>query len=177
MSKNGNGEGSIYPYKRNGKKVGYRGAYVVYTAAGPKRRYVTGKDRDDVRQKLTKAMADRDGGLVFDADNLKVGEYLERWLFDSVRDTVRPTTFERYEQIVRAHIRPVLGHVRLKSLTPAHVRGLYREKLEGGLSPRTVQYVHVTLHKGLKAAVADGLIPRNATPSSPRRYAGKRYTL
>ena len=58
----GNGEGSIYPHKRNGKKVGYRGAYVVYTAAGPKRRYVTGKTRDEVRQKLARAIADRDGG-------------------------------------------------------------------------------------------------------------------
>jgi len=48
-------------------------------------------------------------------------------------------------------------------VTPAHVRGLYREKLEAGLSPRTVQYVHVTLHKALNQAVADGLIPRNAT--------------
>jgi integrase len=63
MAKNGNGEGSIYEHKRNGKKVGYRGAYTVYTAEGPKRRYVTGKTRDEVRQKLTKAMADRDGGL------------------------------------------------------------------------------------------------------------------
>lgn len=40
---------------------------------------------------------------------------------------------------------------------------LYREKLEDGLSPRTVRYIHVTLHKALKQAVADGLIPRNAT--------------
>lgn len=35
MSKKGNGEGSIYPHKRNGKKVGYRGAYTVYSAQGP----------------------------------------------------------------------------------------------------------------------------------------------
>jgi integrase len=41
------------------------------------------------------------------------------------------------------------------------VRGLYREKLDGGLSPRSVQYIHVTLNKALKQAVADGLIPRN----------------
>lgn len=105
----------------------------------------------------------RDSGLVFDADNLKVGEYLERWLLDSVQDTVRPTTYERYEQIVRTHIRPVLGGMKLKNVTPAHVRGLYREKLEEGLSPRTVQYIHVTLHKALKQTVADGFIPRNAT--------------
>jgi len=35
MAKNGNGEGSIYEHKRNGKKVGYRGAYWVYTSDGP----------------------------------------------------------------------------------------------------------------------------------------------
>lgn len=49
MAKNGNGEGSIYPHKRNGKKIGYRGAYWVHTAEGPKRRYVTGKTRNEVR--------------------------------------------------------------------------------------------------------------------------------
>ncbi|HZF59706.1 MAG TPA: N-terminal phage integrase SAM-like domain-containing protein [Rubrobacter sp.] len=114
-------------------------------------------------EKLTRATADRDGGLVFDADNLKVGEYLDRWLADSVRDTVRATTYERYEQMVRTHLRPILGTVKLKSVTPAHVRGLYREKLGSGLSPRTVQYIHVTLHRALKQAVQDGLIPRNAT--------------
>jgi integrase len=43
------------------------------------------------------------------------------------------------------------------------VRSLYRKRLEAGLSARTVQYVHVTLHKALKQAVHDGLIPRNAT--------------
>jgi len=49
------------------------------------------------------------------------------------------------------------------ALTTAHVRGLYREKLDSGLAPRTVQYIHTTLHKALKDAVADALIPRNVT--------------
>jgi integrase len=80
-----------------------------------------------------------------------------------VRDTVRSTTYERHEQITRKHIIPEVGRVKIKALTPAHVRGLYRKKLEAGLSPRSVQYVHVTLHKALKQAVRDGLIPRNAT--------------
>src|SRR5215203_5964304 len=77
MAKNGNGEGSIYEHKKNGIKVGYRGAYWVYTSDGPKRRYVQGKTRAEVNQKLTKVMADRDGGLVFDAGSITVGEYLE----------------------------------------------------------------------------------------------------
>jgi integrase len=34
--------------------------------------------------------------------------------------------------------------------------------LDSGLAPATVHKLHVVLHKALKAAVADGLIPRNA---------------
>src|SRR5918997_184688 len=103
--------------------------YTVQTLTGPKRKTLYGKTRREVDEKLTKAKADRDGGLVFDADNMKVGKYLGRWLTDSVRDTVRPTTFERYEQMVRLHIHPVLGQLKLKNLTPAYVRGHYRQKL------------------------------------------------
>jgi integrase len=160
VAKNGNGEGGISRHKKSGL---YMARYTVKTPTGPKRKTLYGKTRREVDEKLTKAKADRDGGLVFDADNMKLGEYLGRWLTDSVRDTVRPTTFERYEQMVRLHIRPVLGQLKLKNLTSTHVRGLYRQRLDAGLSPRTVQYIHVTLHKALKQAIADGLIPRNAT--------------
>jgi integrase len=80
-----------------------------------------------------------------------------------LRDTVRQRTWERYEQIARVHLKPALGRVKLKNLTPTQVRGLYRSKLDAGLSPRTVQYVHTALRKALKDVVADGLVPRNAT--------------
>jgi integrase len=115
-----------------------------------------------VSKKLTKAMADRDGGFDFDTGNLTVGEYLDRWLTDSVRGTVRVSTFERHEQIIRTHLNPALGRVKLKALTPAHVRSLHREKLDFGLVPATVRKIHSTLHKGVSQAVSDGLIPRNA---------------
>jgi integrase len=107
----------------------------------------------------------RDGGITYDAGKLAVGEYLNRWLSDSVRDTVRQRTYERYEQLVRVHIVPALGRLKLKNVTPAHVRGLCRSKLEDGLAPRTVQYIHRTLSKALEQAVNDGLIPRNAASS------------
>jgi integrase len=159
----GNGDGDVFPRKnKDGKIIGYRGAYTVQTADGPKRRYVSGKTKAKCRAALTKARADRDGGLVYGASGLKIEDYLRRWLSDSVKDTVRATTFERYEQNCRMHIIPTLGRVKLKDLTPAHVRSLYKEKLQD-LSPRSVRYVHVTLHKALKQAVHDGLIPRNVT--------------
>jgi integrase len=156
--KRGNGEGSIYR-RKDGRWVGQ---YTVYTATGPKYRYLYGKTRAVVAEKLTKAMADRNGGLIFDVGNLTVGEYLDSWLSDSVRGTVRPSTFERHEGIIRLHIKPSLGRVGLKKLTPAHVRGLHREKLDAGLAPATVRKIHSTLHKALSQAVSDGIVPRNA---------------
>ncbi len=172
MAKRGNGEGSI-----SRRKDGlYMARYTVRTADGPRRRTIYGKkgeSREDLATRLTKAMADRDGGITYDAGKMTVGEYLERWLSDSVRDTVRQRTFERYESIVRLHLIPGLGRVKLKALTPAHVRGLYRSKLDSGLAPRTVLHVHRSLSKALKQAKDDGLIPRNAAepvkPPRPRK--------
>jgi integrase len=163
MAKRGNGEGSIYPIRGKDSKVkGYRAAYVVYTADGVKRRYLSGKRREDVRDKLAKALSDRSSGLDFDAGAMTVGEYLERWLKDSVRSTVRTSTYERHEGIVRTHLNPALGRIKVKNLTPAHVRGLHREKLDAELAPATVRKIHSTLHKALAQAVSDGLILRNA---------------
>lgn len=107
-------------------------------------------------------LADREGGLAFDAGNLTLGEYLVRWLSDSVKSTVRASTYERHEQLVRSHIRPALGEIKLKALTPAHVRRLISEKSSGTLAAGTVRKIHSTLHKVLSQAVSDGLIPRNA---------------
>jgi integrase len=155
-----NGDGDVFPRKnKEGKITSYRGAYV-----GPdgKRRYVSGKTKEDARKALREARAGADAGLVFDAGKQTTGAYLDRWLADSVKDTLRQRTFERYERIVRVHIKPAIGRVKLKALTPAHARALYRQKLDSGLSPRTVNYIHVTLHKALSQAVSDGPLPRNA---------------
>jgi integrase len=142
-------------------------------AEGTNTRYIYGRRREDVREKLTKAIADRDGGFVYDAGIITVGEYLDCWLNDSVRDTVRRRTWERYEQFVRVHLTPALGKLKLAKLTPAHVRGLYRDKLNSGLAPRTVLHIHRAFSKALKQAATDGLIPRNPAapvkPPQPRR--------
>jgi integrase len=157
--KRGNGEGSITRCK-NGN---WCAQYTVYTPQGRKRKTIYGKSRSQVATKLARALSDREDGFLFDAASLTLGEYLDRWLTDSVKDTVRLTTYQGYERICRLHIKPSLGRVRLKDVTVAHVRGLYRERLKAGLAPRMVQLVHVTLHKALKQAVMDGLIPRNVT--------------
>src|SRR5919202_1599684 len=155
--KRGNGEGSRPRKRPDGR---WEARYTVHTSEGPKRKTLYGRTRQEVADKLARALSDRTQGLTFDAGSLKLSEYLDRWL-PNIRDTVRQRTWERYEQIVRVHIKPTLGRIKLKGLTPTHVRGLYREKLDSGSSPRTVQYIHTTLRKALQDAVSDGLIPRN----------------
>jgi integrase len=90
-----------------------------------------------------------------------VGEYLDRWLRDSVQGSVRRSTYESYSRQARRYITPALGRVRLKALTPAHVQGLYREMQDRGLSARTVEYTHAVLHRALKQAVRWRMVPRN----------------
>lgn len=157
--KRGNGEGSI-SRRKNG---GWMAQYAVHTGEGRKRKTIYGKTRAEVATKLSRALSDREDGLNFDAGRLTVGEYLERWLEDSVKDTVRPSTYQRHEELTKLHLVPTLGRLKLQGLTPMQVRRLYREKLDGGLSSATVQKMHVVLHKALGQAVRDGLVPRNIT--------------
>jgi integrase len=171
----GNGEGSIY--KRNDGS--WVGQYLVHTAEGPKYRYLYGKTRREVDEKLTRAKADRDGGLVFDSGKLTLAGYMEKWLRDSAQNRLRPKTYKDYEGLTRVHIVPALGRIKLKNLTSLHVQRFYGTKLESGLSKRTVEYIHTVLHSALKQAVRWELVPRNVTDSvdPPRPEAQERPTF
>jgi len=152
---------------------------MVQTPAGPKRKTIYGKTRKDVSTKLTKAMADREVGLVFDDEKMTVGEFLDRWLSDAVRGTVRESTFDRDSYLVAVHVKPALGRIRLSALSPVHVQGFYRDRLDAGLSASTVSKMHTVLHKALAQAVRWSLIPRNVTEAvrAPRPTPQEMYPL
>jgi hypothetical protein len=94
--------------------------YGVYTATGHKRRTIYGKTRTEVARKLARAISNQDNGFTFDSQNLTVGDYLDSWLKNSVHDTVRVTTYQGYERIVRLHIKPTLEGIKLDRLTPSN---------------------------------------------------------
>jgi len=127
---------------------------------------IRASSKKETRNKLRKARSDANQGVVFDAQNLLLSEYLDRWLKDSVKDTVRISTYQRYEEVVRLHVVPGLGRIKLKALTPVHVQHFYRERLDSGLSPSTVRKFHNVLHRALHQAVRWGLVPRNATEAT-----------
>jgi integrase len=149
----------VFPCKNKvGKISSCRGAYV-----GPdgKRRYVSGKPKVDARRNFRKARGDAERGLVSDGGNVRLSEYLTRWLNDSVKGSVKLITHQSYEMLVNKHVVPALGNIRLSKLTPAHLQGFHRSKLDEGLSRRTVQYLHVVLHRAFKQALRWGLVTRN----------------
>jgi hypothetical protein len=76
-------------------------------------------------------------------DQVYIGGYLDRWPSDSLSDTVKATTFQRYEQITRLHLKPTLGRVKLKTMTPAHVRSLPQDSVGDAW---TCDYSHDSRH-------------------------------
>jgi integrase len=165
--KRGNGEGSIMK-RKDGR---WMARYTVHTAKGPKRKHIYGRTRQEVAEKLSKAVSDRVGGVVFDGDNETLGAYLQRWIDEVVRGTVKQSTLENYAYIARLHIIPELGRVRLRALKSRDVRRLYREKLDAGLSPRTVQIIHTVLRKACNKPCATTSF--RATSATPSRLLGK----
>jgi integrase len=94
---------------------------------------------------------------------LTYGAFLDTWLA-GIRNTIRPATFESYERMLRIHVVPRLGHIPLQGLGPERLNALYSELLQGGrLSPRSVQYVHVIIHRSLRDAVRWGKVTRNVS--------------
>src|SRR5918997_1394478 len=157
MGRRGNGEGSI-TRRKDGL---YMARYTVETATGAKRKTLYAKTRKEASEKLTEALAQAQKGVSANAGPMSVGAFIERWIEDSVRGSVRQSTYQRDEYLCRKHLVPALGKKKLKTLNAADVQRFYRDKLDSGLSSATVHKLHVLLHKALKQAVRWGLAPRN----------------
>jgi integrase len=96
-----------------------------------------------------------------------------RWLSDVVRSTVRPSTWESYERLLRVQVLPEIGRLPLSRLGPQNLAQLYQSMLDRGCSARTAQYAHAVLHRALRQAVRWNLIVRNPAefvdPPRPQR--------
>jgi integrase len=108
------------------------------------------------------------------SEDLTLGAFLEAWLTDVVRLSVRPRTYASYQYVVRLHLAPGLGHRPLVALTPADVQAFLNAKSASGLSPRTVAYLRGVLRGALGHAERMDLVNRNVArlarpPRIPRR--------
>ena len=162
------GEGAIYRRKTGTKK----GLWVAEYSVGKKRRYFYGKTKKAVADKLRERLSLGEMYLAPEADTIRVDEYLVRWL-PTVKGTVKERTWTRHEEVVRLHLKTSIGGIKLLKLNALDIQELYLSKLASGLSPRTVQIIHTTLHKALKQAVRWSLLSKNVaeavTPPKPQK--------
>jgi integrase len=115
----------------------------------------------EAEKRLSELLHRLDTGAFVSPSKTTVADYLRRWLQEYVRPNLSPRGFERYESIARVHLIPDLGAIALTQLRPEHLQRQYASKLGKGLSPRSVRYQHVVLHKALETAMKWGLVVRN----------------
>jgi integrase len=87
--------------------------------------------------------------------------FLEQWLEDVHKPTIRISTLYRYRGILDNHILPELGHIQLQRLTAQQVQALYAKKTREGLAPSSIVKIHQILHMALDSAVRWRLVSRN----------------
>ncbi len=120
------GEGSVYKRKD--------GLWVARYEAAGKRKYLYGKAKKTVTDRLRERLSSGVADLVPEADTMMVGEYLDRWL-PTVKGTVKERTWDRHEEVVRLHLKPSIGRKKLLKLNALDVQELCLSKPDSGLSP------------------------------------------
>src|SRR5450759_1095993 len=129
---------------------------------GRRRKWFYGTTREEVYRKMTAAQHAMNSGGLADSRGLTVGDFLNQWLDEVVRPSVRRWTYHGYEVHVRLHISPAVGHLPLERLEPRHVQLLLNQKLKEAMAPKSVRYIRGTLRNALNQAVRWGLVARNA---------------
>lgn len=132
-------------------------------------------------KELNRLLHEVNTGQYSEAPRMSVAEYLKHWLETYARHNVSGKTFERYEQIVRTHLVPGLGSLKLVQLAPMHVQEHLAKSLahgrvdgKGGLSPQSVKHHYRLLSQAFRQAVRWQLLARNPClsvdpPRVPRR--------
>jgi integrase len=171
-----NGEGSVYQ-RKDGRWVGQFTDH--NTIPGGKVRYVYGKTQQEALKKLREEMTRAESGLMPEAGSTTLGNYLDWWLENIVRNKVAHRTYHNYRSQVRNHILPALGKKKLKTLKLDDLENLYRSISNSGLSSATVRYVHSVLRRALNHAMFRGLVSRNVADgaSLPRLDRKESKTL
>jgi len=155
MGKRGNSEGSIYKDKQRERWVAR-----VTTGDGTRKTFY-GRTREEVAGKLANALSAVQAGLPIPGGQLTVAKFLSEWLEQSARPKLKPATYRSYEGLVRVHIVPSLGRIRLVKLTPQQVQAFLNRKHAAGASARRVQMMHDVLRAALNRAVKWQLVGRN----------------
>ena len=118
---------------------------------------VYGKTQKELRQKLSKVIAEIDEGSYFEPSKLTVNEWIDIWERDYLGGISKATAYQ-YKRKAELHIRPALGRVKLSELNTAMIQKLYNElgrehDGKAPLAPKSIKDLNGVLHKLLQQAV------------------------
>ena len=137
-------------------------------------RYVLAKTQKELLAKLHRDMDLYQDAQLTEDSRMTLGEYLDRWMEEYGAVTLRPNTLRSYEQYIRCYVKPYLGGKIISRITRLDIQKLYQKlKKEGRvhdhpeygyeLSDTMVLRIHAMLHRCLKDAERDHIIPYNPT--------------
>ncbi len=162
----GKGEGCISK-REDGTWQGYVTVGYDTEKKKSKKKYFSGKTRKSVQEKINEVAGKVQKGTYKEAEKIKVADWFNVWIDEYQKTSLRPTTWESYKMQIDKHILPSIGHLRLDQLQTYHLQTLYNSKQEdgarldgkpGGLSSRSVKYIHLISHACLEQARKEGRI-------------------
>ena len=131
-----------------------------YTAPDGRQRSVYAKSEKEVTAKLRATLHELDSGSWREPSNMLLSEWFEIWLKDYHAQSTDSTGI-RYRSIVKTHLTPKLGKIRVSKLLPIHVRQFISSMQSEGLAPSTIRHYIATLGVAMKCAIEAGLIKEN----------------
>jgi len=145
----------------------------------------TGKQRNktfsrkvDAERFLTSVESAKNAGSYVDPvlSRVTVGEWAQIWL--NGQSQLKPTTRDRYEGVVRKHIRPAWHNIKLSAVSHSDVQ-VWVTTLSKSQAPASVRKIHRVLSLMLDMAVRDGRLSRNvaAEVNLPRPVKHERRYL
>ncbi len=126
-----------------------------------RKREYTSKRKDKLvvkRREITRQIAT---GTYIAGTVPTVGQWWTHWCDEIAAKRVRPNALANYRSYGRRHVIPAIGQRKLDALTTDDVRYLHKTMRESGVSTRTVEAVHNTLHKCLDDAVREDKVAMN----------------
>ncbi len=160
MGKRGNGEGSIC-HRPDGR---WQASLTLGRDENGKlqRKYFYGKTRKAVVDKMNEAIEKiNKHSFILRNSNPTLAQWTHMWLWDYKRNSVKPKTFDQYETMLRIHVLPALGELKLVDIQTDHVQKLINKMYRDGSSTRTIELMKVILHALLKQAHKNNLVSSN----------------
>jgi integrase len=119
----------------------------------------------EAAKELRRLLREGDTGTHVAPDKTTLGEWINHWVSIGApgrrKKKVGRRTLERYAELLRCHVTPVLGKYKLQQLQPTMIDQLYVTLEAKKITPRTSHHVHTVLNACLGAAERKGLLSAN----------------